>query len=705
MTFLNPLVLFGLAAAAIPIVVHLFNFRRPKEVDFSTLRFLREVERQSMRRLRVRQWLLLALRTLAILFLVLAFAQPTRPGAWDGVFEAGAARSLALVVDNSLSTGLRDAEGARLDGARALADGLVSATGRGDERTLVTTAPQPGLSPVAYRTPEPVQDALAELAPASGAASLSATLARAASLLEGAQHPRREIVAFSDLQASTLTDSAGARLPEDVAVTLVAVGAGGEVRNTAVTDVRVESQIIEPGRPVEVAATVERWGGEAETIAARLFLDGRPVAEGAADVAPGRPATVRFTATPPARGWLGGEVRIEPDGAEWDDARSFALRVPPPPRVLLASGGDARADLARLALEVAAERGALNVTEVDEAGLAGADLDAFDAVFLVAPRTVGAGVAQSLARFARGGGGVLLFAGEGVAAGGADALLGALGAGRFSGARGQTATASGAPEATARLGDADLGHPVFAGVFADASPRLEEVAISRLAEYRASGGATLLGTTAGPPLLHETRTGDGALLVMSVPPDPAWSELPERGLFVPLVLRAASYLAAGSEIADAAALSSREGGSVRVEGAEAGAPLRLIGPGGVTLTPPQRTVPGAVVLSVGPEAAEPGLYRVLQGERELRVVAVNGDARESDPTPLGADAAAEVLERETGRPVRVLEAADGLAALEREGGASGVPLWTWCLALALACLVAESLVASRWRPEREAAAA
>ena len=85
MGFLNPLLLVGLAAAAIPIVVHLFNFRRPQRVDFSTLRFVREIEATAMRRVRIRQWLLLALRTLAVLFLVLAFARPTRT-ADAGVF-------------------------------------------------------------------------------------------------------------------------------------------------------------------------------------------------------------------------------------------------------------------------------------------------------------------------------------------------------------------------------------------------------------------------------------------------------------------------------------------------------------------------------------------------------------------------------------------------------------------------------------------
>ncbi len=449
---------------------------------------------------------------------------------------------------------------------------------------------------------------------------------------------------------------------------------------------------------MQVEATIQRWGGEPETIAVRLILDGRPVAEAAADVVPGRAVTVPFTVTPPARGWLGGEVRIEPDGAEWDDARYFTLRVPPPPRVLLVSGGDARADMARLALEVAAESGALTVTEVDEAGLSGADLDALDAVFLVAPRDISSGEAQALQRFAGAGGGILLFAGDGVAGGGANTLLDALGAGRFDGARGQVGGAT-----VARLSDANLDHPIFAGVFEDARPRLEEIAIQRLAQLRARGGQTLLGTTAGLPLLHEMRVGDGALLILTVPPDPSWSELPERGLFVPLLFRSASYLAAGTEVAERASLDAREGGTVRVENAQTGAPLRLVSASGEALTPSQRTVPGAVVLEIGGEAAQPGLYRVLQGERELRTVAVNGDARESDPTPLSPEAAAEILEAAGGRPVRVLDAAGGagLDALAQREETGGVPLWTWLLALALAALIAEMLVASRWTPEAD----
>jgi hypothetical protein len=685
MGFLNPLLLVGLAAAAIPIVVHLFNFRRPQRVDFSTLRFVREIEATAMRRVRIRQWLLLALRTLAILFLVLAFARPTRT-ADAGVFEEGAARSLVLVLDNSRSMTLRDAQGALIDQARQLGGTVVEATGRGDERTLLPVARPPEFRPVPYATAGPVLDAIAATPTLAGAEPLTAAVARAGSLLDGAAHPRREVIVISDLQAATFTDSASAALPDGVDVTLLPLGARRQV-NTAVTDVEVVSRIVEPGRPVQIEATVVRYGGRPGTVGAALLLDGERVAETAVDVVPDSPVRVPFTITPPARGWLGGEVRIEADGAEWDDARYFALRVPPPPRVLVVRGDGQRADLVTLALGVAAESGGVALNEVAEGALPGADLADYDAVVLVGPGSVSD--PGRLATFVAEGGGVLAFPGADPDA--LNPLLAALGAGRIDGALG----ASGGT-AIGRTTDLDLDHPLFAGVFDAARPTPEAADVRRIARYRpgAADESTLIGTQTGAPMLQEIRRGQGSVLLFGVAPDLGWSDLPQRGLFVPLLYRAAAYLAAGSSVADSGELVAREGGTIRVEGVEAGAALRLVGPDGTALTPLQRTVPGAVLLDVGDAAARSGLYRVIQGERTLRVVAVNEDARESDPAQLDVAEAARRLGAATGRPVRVVGGTSGLSA---SGEPSGTPLWTVFLALALACLVAETLVTTRWK--------
>ena len=682
MTFLNPLLLAGLAAVAIPVAIHLFNFRRPQRIDFSTLRFLRELEATTMRRVRIRQWLLLALRALAVVFLVLAFARPT-PTADAAAFEEGAARSLVLVLDNSRSMTLRDAQGALLDQAKALAATVVEATGRGDERTVLPTAPPPEYRPVPFTTPGPTLDAVAATEALAGAEPLTAAVARAGSVLEGALHPRREVVVVSDLQAATFTDSASAALPPGVEVTLVPLG-GRRQTNTAVTDVRVVSRIIEPGRPVEIEATVARYGGRPGTVGASLTLGGQRVAETAVDVVPGTPTTARFTVTPPARGWLGGEVRIEADAAEWDDVRFFALRVPPPPRVLVVRGDGQRADLVTLALGVAAESGGVALNEIDEGSLPGADLDRYDAVVLVGPRSLGG--AGRLEAFVAAGGGVLAFPGAEPSA--LNPLLQAVGGGRIDGVVGER----GGPSIGSTT-DADLDHPLFAGVFDDARPALERPDVRQAARYRPGGGdeQTLIGLQAGSPFLQEIRRGEGSVLLISVAPDLGWSDLPQRGLFVPLLYRAAAYLAAGSVVGETGGAD----GSVRVEGVDAGQPLRLVGPDGVTATPLQRTVPGAVVLDLDDATARAGLYRVVQGDRTLRVVAVNEEARESDPAALDPEVAAERLEAITGAPVRVLDAAGATLAA---GGAGGTPLWTVFLGLALACLVVETLVATRWTP-------
>jgi hypothetical protein len=103
MTFLNPLILFGLIAAGIPLLIHLFNFRRPQKVDFSSIVFLRELQSTTMQRVKIKQWLLLLLRTLAIASLVLSFARPTLKGSIASVLGGDAESASVLVLDNSLS--------------------------------------------------------------------------------------------------------------------------------------------------------------------------------------------------------------------------------------------------------------------------------------------------------------------------------------------------------------------------------------------------------------------------------------------------------------------------------------------------------------------------------------------------------------------------------------------------------------------------
>lgn len=99
MSFTYPIFLWGLSALAIPIIVHLFNFRKAKRVSFSNVRFLESIKKKSSSNLRLRHLLILLCRLLFIVFLVLTFAQPFIPGKENGLES----KSVQLYLDNSNS--------------------------------------------------------------------------------------------------------------------------------------------------------------------------------------------------------------------------------------------------------------------------------------------------------------------------------------------------------------------------------------------------------------------------------------------------------------------------------------------------------------------------------------------------------------------------------------------------------------------------
>ena len=697
MGFLNPLVLLGLAAAAIPILIHLFNFRKPRRVDFSSLQFLRELERKAMRKMRIRQWLLLALRTLTIAFLVIAFARPTVQSGWASLFGGRVETASAVVIDNSRSMTVRDAQGDLITQARELGAAIADSRQPGDELFLLTTL-DGALRPNAFRQPAAALDAIDAVEVRAGTTPLSATLARAFDMLATAGPLNRELVLISDFQASAFVDSVRISAPEGVQVTLLPLGERVHA-NTAVIDARVASRVIEAGQPAAVEATLVHYGpAGASGVQASLFLAGERVAQATVDLQPGVPQTVQFTATPRSRGWLAGEVRIEPDAFAYDDVRYLVMHVPETRRVLIVQGEGQRADLLALALTLGEDRpdgGRFTVRTVPEAQLAAQPLADFDVVALVGPSSLASGERASLGRFVNDGGGLLLFP-----AGGDNAALSALLAEIGGGSYGPLLGRVGGEAPVTTFGDADLDHPLFAGVLETASgaPRLERPDFFAAATLQPAAGQSVIALSGGQPFLHEIRHGQGTALAFAAAPDPRWGDFPTRGLFVPLLHRAVYLLAA--DASGETGLTMGEDAAVRVSRAAEG--LRIVGPDGSEFAPAQRSVPGGVVLELPPDLDVPGVYDVTDGTTVLRRLALNPDARESDLIPLAPAEAARRLEAMTGAEVRVMDASGGrgLAAADRLAeGQADVELWNVFLMLALLCLIAEMLVAMRWKPQ------
>ncbi|HET6567307.1 MAG TPA: BatA domain-containing protein [Rhodothermales bacterium] len=707
MAFLNPLILIGLAAAAIPLIIHLFNFRKPRRVNFSSLAFLQELKKSTMQRVRIKQWLLLALRTLAIACLVLAFARPTLRGSLGGLLGGHGSSSVAVIVDNSLSMTLRDSGGEYLDQAKAIASGIVGQLGQGDEVYVLPVADDRLVQPAAFRSRGAALDAIGKIDTENRTASIQAAIERAAAVLAEGHSLNREVYVVTDLQRSTLTDSAGIELPDGTRLYVLPVG-GRTYDNVAVTDVQIASRIVEVGQPVQIRATLSNYGTDAvQDYVASLYLEGQKVAQAAADLEPGAETTVTLTATPQKRGWLAGTVQLEDDAFPFDNTRYFSLNVPAHRKLLVVQGEGQTMDYLDLALSPGLAQGriAFDKEAVPESRLAAASLASYDAVLLVGPRNLSSGEIAALAQYVGNGGGLLLFPSSTAQSADYNALLTAIGGGRvggFTGSRG------GETIPIASFDRVDLEHPLFQGMFdrtaaSRGRTQVESPDVYYTMTYTPGRGneQTLVRLSNGHPFLEEIRHGRGIAFFMSVAPDPAWSDLPTRGLFVPLLYRSVFYLSAGETVAGEQ-FTVGTPAELRVPGINENAPAKLVSPQGEEYAPGQRMLLGTALLQIDGSLDTPGVYDVRMGNQTLRRVAFNLDRRESDLTLLEPAEARRVLSQHVDGPVDVLGSAG--QQVERVIQAVGeqrygTELWNVFLGLALLFLIAEMLVARRWRPE------
>src|SRR3972149_5288857 len=194
--FLYPVFLFGLAAASLPILIHLLNRRRLKRLRFPAVRFILLSQKRISRSYRLRHWLLLALRTLAVVFLALLLANPIfQVGA--GLFAGGGPVNLVVLRDNSLSmTWSGDGDGFKQ--AKEAARLLISGLNDGDRAALIPTNVS-GKEPFRLKgQKEILLKALDAIEIADGTANFAAALAKAYELLSEPAG-QREIRLITDM--------------------------------------------------------------------------------------------------------------------------------------------------------------------------------------------------------------------------------------------------------------------------------------------------------------------------------------------------------------------------------------------------------------------------------------------------------------------------------------------------------------------------
>jgi hypothetical protein len=314
--FLQPLALLGLAAAALPAILHFLTRRVPPTVLFPAVRYLEETEREQSRRLKLRQLLLLLLRTALIVAVVLAAARPVAPA---GMGSGHPPTALGLVVDNSLSSAAV-ADGRRVwDRIAGKAEEVIGSLGEEDLLWLVTA------DGVVRRSSRlEALELVRNLKPLPRRLDLGDAVRLLDRVISAAPVAERVIVVLSDLQRSAWSagDSVGVRVllwrPEVEAV------------NRSIDSARAVSS----GWMSHGEVVVAVGGNSTLPAAVRLEASGREVARSVARAGDRLVMSGRL----PGRGWQVAVVRMDPDELRLDDQWYLAVRVAEPAGVTAEPG-------------------------------------------------------------------------------------------------------------------------------------------------------------------------------------------------------------------------------------------------------------------------------------------------------------------------------------------------------------------------------
>lgn len=681
MSFLNPLFLFGLFAAAIPILIHLFTRRRPREVQFPSLEFLSEVNQSEIRRLRIKQWLLLLLRTLAIVAIAMAMARPAVRGAAG--LTSGAATTVVVLLDKSGSMGA-DA-GASAGGAEG-AGNLMAAARRIVEDLLTTLGPSDELMLIPYdRAPHPVSETplsdLARLRAATQGLEAGASITDhgpaldyATRVLTESRSLNRELFWISDFQRTGFTGAdTGAAFaapdgPWDQSRVYLVPMIARTTSNVALTEAGLAPA--EGGVALTVTATAYDASPGDLAVEAREVDTAFELGRGFVDLpAQGEAATLLPLARLPEEG---GVAEIPADALGLDNRRYFAAGRAGTQTILIRENAGTSA--VRLALSAGSPASGLAVESVTPANLSARLADA-DVVVINDVERLGPTELQAVLDYHRAGGALFVVLGERADTGfWNESVLPDLGIGSLGDLQQTT------PGAAWRLRRATAGHAVLAGFPARVGEALSNAQFSRIRSFTPAPGArTLLEYGPSLPALVQGPQ----LLVFAGSLEPGASDFPVSGAYLPLLHQAVKVLGRGT------AAASLEPGDRYAAPATTGS-WRIVRQDGDEVPSELVATEGAMRIVSEPLEA-PGLYRVLRAGEVRSTFAVNPAANETALEPLDDDAVIGAFP--AGR-ARIMRPGADLATRVREAR-FGKELWSWFVILALLLLAAETVLA-RW---------
>lgn len=673
--FANPAMLWWGAAASAPLIIHLLSKRKFREMEWAAMRYLLAAVKRSSRRIRLEQWLLLALRTLILLLLISAVAQIYLDQIGGTVLIQGQRTHKVIVIDGSYSMAYKPGDKSLFDRAREVAQEIVDYSSKGDGFTLLLMSDPPRtiVHTPAFERSE-MGDEITNLQMPHGGADLPATMEKIEQILQAARRdvPKlslEEVYFITDLGRSSWMPSVtgdealaefrkrSRELGNQASLYVIDLGQDG-AENLAVTNVRTREPFATVGQDVEIQAQVRNFGRQNRTRQQlELLVDGRPAAEQQVDVEAGGERTVLFSHPFAAGGNHNVEIRLAPDLLDIDNHRYLAVPVREFINVLCVNGKPTGDPFTGATGYLAAAlrpsdnvtgRAIVRVDEVNESVLPEvADLTRYDCIFLCNVKQFIGSESRRFDSYLKHGGGLVVFLGDEVQAESYNRYLTGedpQGARIIPARLGEVVTAANL-NAPFQVDPLDYQHRVLKVFEGNPEAGLLNTTVDKYFKLelpKDSKAAVVLGVQGNGPLIVEETIHRGRSVLVGTSADKSWTSMPLLPSYVPIVQELLNFAISGRAKDRNTLVGEAIGGSLRT--AARGVPI--------TVDRPDHTEETLELIAEGDDSVYSYSNTFISGMYSLdfgppisssEVFAVNVKTQESDLAHLTAAELAEEI--------------------------------------------------------------
>ena len=399
MQFLNPLFLFGLLAISIPIIIHLFNFRRYKKLEFSSIKYLKQVLLETKKQKKVRNLLLLLFRILSILFLVLLFSYPYIQKQ-DSNLLSKAKNSVVVFIDNSFSMQNNSSQGSALDQAKQRAKEIINAYGNEDSFMLLTTELLGKHQ--SFVDKKRFVELVNEVEISSVSSLNSSSLQKAFSLLNTKQ-TNRLLYFISDFQSPGF-DVENFPMDSTVLTNFVPIEVNN-LDNLYIDSISFASPIFSLSNNVTINIKVKNSSeNDAEKVGLKLYLNDKQISIASVDIPSNQSEVIEMSFPLESRGIIHGRISILDNPISFDDDFFFTIHTKESINILSINSQSPNPFIQKLFSNTPE----LNFVNINDKSIDFSEFNKYSLIILNSLRTLPSGLVSELKNFRQNNGDMII---------------------------------------------------------------------------------------------------------------------------------------------------------------------------------------------------------------------------------------------------------------------------------------------------------